>query len=103
MNVDSKFTQINFMLYSFIASRINSTTTHDSYAVSIPTATPRLSSIVAPTKDITTPVPTIKTNDYGIYVDIPRPPLPNTIPPLVHQTAPTTFTQLYQIFLYTNN
>ena len=91
MDVDSKFTQINFMVCSFIASRINLTTTHDSYAVSIPTATLRLSSIVAPTKDITAPAPTIKTNDYGIYLDIPDPPLTDTTPPCVHQTPPPTF------------
>ena len=48
----------------------------------------------------------MKTNDYGIYVDIPRPPLPNTTPPLVHPTPPTIFTRLHQnifiqiIFIY---
>ena len=84
--------------FLFSAPIIGSVSIYETCTVSIPTITPHSPLTVAPTEDITTPVPTMKTNDYGIYVNIPRPPLPNTTPPLIHQTPPTTFTQLYQIF-----
>ena len=75
----------------FSAPTIKSISIYDNSTVSMSTATPHSPLTVAPTKDITTPLPTIKTDNYGIYVDSSPPPLSNTTPPILHQTLPTTF------------
>ena len=85
----------------FSAPIIESLSNYDSSTVSMSTTTPHSPLIVAPTKDTPTPLPTIKTDNYGIYVNLPAPLPPNTTPPLVHQTSPTTFTQLHQIIFIT--
>ena len=84
----------------FTAPMIGSISTYDSYAISISIATPHLALTVAPIKDITAPAPTIKTNDYGVYLTIPDTPLTDTTSPFVYQTPPPTFVPTVPNILY---
>ena len=40
---------------------------------------------------MTTQAPTVKTDHYGISVNVPAPPLTDTTPLFVYQTSPPTF------------
>ena len=100
LHVSFKFSCIKFMIYSFNAPTIESISTYDSCTLSIPTVTPRPPLTAIPTEDITTPAPTVKTDNYGIYVNIPGPPLTDTTPPFVYQTPSPTFVPTASNILY---